>query len=76
MANMLEGGGKTPILPPAELQDMGFKLCAYPLSLIAVSTRAMQQALQGLKEGQLPPPEAMPTFEELQVIFFCVCFVR
>ena len=33
MANMLEGGGKTPILPPAELQAMGFKLVAYPLSL-------------------------------------------
>jgi hypothetical protein len=26
MANMLEGGGKTPILPPQKLQDMGFKL--------------------------------------------------
>lgn len=26
MANMLEGGGKTPILPPQQLQDMGFKL--------------------------------------------------
>jgi hypothetical protein len=30
MANMLEGGGKTPILPPEELQAMGFKLVAYP----------------------------------------------
>ncbi|GFH30620.1 phosphoenolpyruvate/pyruvate domain-containing protein, partial [Haematococcus lacustris] len=26
MANMLEGGGKTPILPPQQLHDMGFKL--------------------------------------------------
>jgi hypothetical protein len=26
MANMLEGGGKTPILSSRELQDMGFKL--------------------------------------------------
>jgi hypothetical protein len=28
MANMLEGGGKTPILPPEDLQVMGFKLLA------------------------------------------------
>ncbi len=33
MANMLEGGGKTPILSPEELQAMGFSLVAYPLSL-------------------------------------------
>jgi hypothetical protein len=29
MANMLEGGGKTPILSPDALQGMGFKLVAY-----------------------------------------------
>lgn len=42
MANMLEGGGKTPVLPPSTLQAMGFKLVAYPLSLLGVSIRAMQ----------------------------------
>lgn len=46
MANMLEGGGKTPIMPPSELQDMGFKLVAYPLSLLGVSMRAMGDALK------------------------------
>jgi 2-methylisocitrate lyase-like PEP mutase family enzyme len=44
MANMLEGGGKTPILPPEELQALGFKLVAYPLSLLGVSIKAMQGA--------------------------------
>lgn len=39
---MLEGGGKTPILNPLELEELGFKLVAYPLSLIGVSIRAMQ----------------------------------
>lgn len=39
---MLEGGGKTPILSPLELEDIGYKLVAYPLSLIGVSIRAMQ----------------------------------
>ena len=49
MANMLEGGGRTPVLSPEELEQMGFKLVAYPLSLLGVSIRAMQSALQLLK---------------------------
>jgi hypothetical protein len=63
MASMLEGGGKTPILPPAQLQAMGFKLCAYPLSLLGVSVRAMESALAGLKTGEVPLPPAMPSFQ-------------
>ncbi len=63
MASMLEGGGKTPILPPQQLQDMGFKLCAYPLSLLGVSVRAMEVALEGLKRGQVPASPAMPSFQ-------------
>lgn len=39
---MLEGGGKTPILSPAELQEIGFSLVVYPLSLIGVSMLAME----------------------------------
>ena len=36
MASMLEGGGKTPVLSPEVLEAMGFKLVAYPLSLLGV----------------------------------------
>jgi hypothetical protein len=39
---MLEGGGKTPILSPIELEEIGYKIIAYPLSLIGVSMRAME----------------------------------
>jgi 2-methylisocitrate lyase-like PEP mutase family enzyme len=39
---MLEGGGKTPILSPFQLEELGFKIVAYPLSLLGVSIRAMQ----------------------------------
>ncbi|BDA50301.1 probable 2,3-dimethylmalate lyase at N-terminal half [Coccomyxa sp. Obi] len=66
MANMLEGGGKTPILAPAELEEMGFKLVAYPLSLLGVSIRAMQAALTDLKDGRLPPDTALPSFADIQ----------
>jgi hypothetical protein len=49
MANMLEGGGRTPLLSPAELEGLGYKIVAYPLSLLGVSIRAMQGALASLK---------------------------
>jgi len=42
---MLEGGGKTPILTPPELEAIGFKLAIYPLSLIGVCIRAMKVTL-------------------------------
>ncbi|GIL63708.1 hypothetical protein Vafri_17595 [Volvox africanus] len=66
MANMLEGGGKTPIFRPSELQAMGFKLVAYPLSLLGVSIRAMQDALIGLRKGRVPPVEALGNFADIQ----------
>ena len=39
---MLEGGGRTPILSPLELEALGYKIVSYPLSLIGVSISAMQ----------------------------------
>ena len=66
MANMLEGGGKTPILKPDQLESMGFKLVAYPLSLLGVSINAMQNALKDLKQGQIP--EQVPGFLDLQQV--------
>ncbi|KAK9141349.1 hypothetical protein Scep_011030 [Stephania cephalantha] len=66
MANMLEGGGKTPILNPNELEGIGFKLVSYPLSLIGVSIRAMEDALTAIKGGRVPPPGSLPSFEEIK----------
>ncbi|KAL8144395.1 hypothetical protein V2J09_017427 [Rumex salicifolius] len=66
MGNMLEGGGKTPILNPMELNEVGFKIVVYPLSLIGVSIRAMQDALKAIKGGRLPPPGSLPSFEEIK----------
>ncbi|XP_058102331.1 uncharacterized protein LOC131246335 isoform X2 [Magnolia sinica] len=68
MANMLEGGGKTPIFNPIELEEIGFKIVSYPLSLIGVSIRAMQDALTAIKGGRLPPPGNLPSFEEIKEI--------
>eukprot|EP00889_Picochlorum_renovo_P005899 jgi/Picre1/32929/NNA_008258.t1 len=55
MANMLEGGGKTPICSPEELDKMGFRLVAYPLSLLGVSIKAMERSVGGFEAREYTP---------------------
>ena len=49
---MLEGGGKTPILEPSELEEIGFNVVVYSLSLIGVSIQAMQVRYLNLAQFQ------------------------
>ena len=50
LANMVDQGGKTPVLPAEELKEMGFKIAIYPGTLWMASIKAMQEVLQVLKE--------------------------
>jgi 2-methylisocitrate lyase-like PEP mutase family enzyme len=52
IANMLEGGGQTPVLPPAELSRLGFAMVAYPTTLIFRVARTIENALSDLKSGR------------------------
>jgi 2-methylisocitrate lyase-like PEP mutase family enzyme len=52
IANMLEGGGQTPVLPPAELSRLGFAMVAYPTTLIFRVARTIENALADLKAGK------------------------
>jgi 2-methylisocitrate lyase-like PEP mutase family enzyme len=63
MANMVEGG-VTPVLPPARLQALGYKIAAYPLTLLSASVRAMQAALLALAAGRTP--EGLTGFDALR----------
>ena len=51
MANLLEGGD-TPILPPDALKEMGYRLAAFPLTLISAAMKGMADALNALKAGR------------------------
>ena len=53
MANLVEGG-ETPLLPPKRLQEIGYKIAAYPLTLLSAATAAMLEALHALKNGDRP----------------------
>lgn len=63
LANMLEGGS-TPILPPTQLEAMGFKIAAYPLTLMSTAVGAMNRALADLKAGR--EVEGLLDFAELR----------
>lgn len=65
MANLVEQGD-TPILTPAQLEAFGFKLAAYPLTLLSASIAAMQAALRKLQTEQ--HPESPLSFSALQQV--------
>jgi 2,3-dimethylmalate lyase len=52
LANMLEGGGQTPVLPPAQLAALGFAMAAYPTTLIFRIARTIEHALADIKAGK------------------------
>jgi 2-methylisocitrate lyase-like PEP mutase family enzyme len=54
MANMIEGG-KTPLVPPSQLEALGYSIAVYPLTLLNVSIAAMRSALASLAKGERPP---------------------
>ena len=53
LANMLEDGD-TPVVPPARLAELGFKIAAYPVTLLNAAIGAMQAALSALQTGATP----------------------
>jgi 2-methylisocitrate lyase-like PEP mutase family enzyme len=68
LANMLEGGGRTPVLPPSELYSLGFAMVAYPTSVIFRVARAIETALADLKAGRAAGNGAGVDFETFKDI--------
>ncbi len=53
MANLVEGGD-TPMLAPKRLEEIGYKIAAYPLTLLSAAGRAMLDALGSMTNGEAP----------------------
>ena len=64
-ANLIENG-KTPLLPIRDLEQMGYKIAVYALTLLNASIGSMQQALACLKRGEKTP--GLIDFKTLQQI--------
>ncbi len=65
LANMLEEG-TTPVLPPDRLAALGYRIAAYPLTLLSAATRAMEDALAALAAGT--PPGNLTSFEHVREV--------
>jgi len=63
LANMVEEG-VTPLLSPERLEALGYRLAAYPLTLLSAAVRAMEEALVDLAQGR--PVERRLSFEALR----------
>jgi len=66
LANMLEGG-KTPILSKRQLEEMGYTVAAYPLTLLSSTVAAVRDSLVRIREGKSTEyPEVGVDFKDLQ----------
>lgn len=64
MANIVEGG-ETPDLPREALEEIGYRIAAYPLSLMAAAMKAMTDTLALMAAGQ-PRDAMLMDFAELR----------
>lgn len=57
--------GKTPLLPLARIQALGFRVVIFPVSLLLSATQAMQAAAARLRATGTPLPfvDELPTFQ-------------
>lgn len=73
MANLVEQG-HTPLVSARELEEMGYKLAAYPLTLMNASIGGMEQALRSLADGT--PVRGLKSFEDLKELVGFVDYDR
>jgi len=64
-ANLVEEG-ETPLLSHPRLEALGFKIAAYPLTLVEAAAKAMQQTLEVLSSGERPGCDTRLSFQELR----------
>ncbi|WP_296557966.1 oxaloacetate decarboxylase [Pigmentiphaga sp.] len=67
MANMLEGG-RTPILRPDELEQLGFRIVIYGINLLMHATKTMRECLEDIRSGELRLTGRGVSFEEYKRI--------
>jgi 2-methylisocitrate lyase-like PEP mutase family enzyme len=66
--SILEGGGKTPWVPPDEMHAMGFNMLLYPTTLLFQVTQTLQRSLAHLKAGKPMPKDESVTMLQFEKI--------
>lgn len=68
MTNMFEGDNETPWLTPKELHKLGFSMILYPTTLLFRVVRALERALEDLKQGKQAPKDERVGLTEYEKI--------
>jgi 2-methylisocitrate lyase-like PEP mutase family enzyme len=68
IANMVEGGGQTPVLPPDELFRLGFAMAIYPTTVLFRVARTIENALADLKAGRPSADRDLVDFDSFKDI--------
>jgi len=66
--SILENGGKTPWVAPAEMDEMGFAMILYPTTLLFRATFALQRAVADLRAGRPLDKSGAVSMEEFEKI--------
>jgi 2-methylisocitrate lyase-like PEP mutase family enzyme len=67
--SILEGGGKTPFLPPDEFHQMGFTMLLYPTTVLFRAVRAIDRGMRDLRAGKpMPGQEACDMKEFMDLV--------
>jgi 2-methylisocitrate lyase-like PEP mutase family enzyme len=69
MANMVEDGA-TPFLPPERLDALGYRIVAYPVTLLRAAIKAMTASLDDIKAGNHPHDRLIDFAELCRVVGF------
>ncbi len=69
MANMVEDG-ETPFLPPERLGALGYRIVAYPVTLLRAAIKAMSASLDDIKAGHHPHERLIDFAELCRVVGF------
>jgi methylisocitrate lyase len=72
-ANMVEGG-KTPYLPPADLEAIGFDFVVYPVSTLFAAVQGMSDALGTLHDQGTCDPDQTVSFDEFEDVIGTAAF--
>ena len=71
--SVLEGGGKTPWLPPKQFFELGFSMILYPTSILFRVAKAIERGASDLKAGRpMSPADGvdMKPFEDILSLKF------
>lgn len=67
LANMLEGG-RTPILKPAQLEELGFRIVIYGISVLMRYVKSVQETLADIQSGELKLSGTGVSFDDYKKI--------